>query len=85
MMQVCKLYFFNINFFRREWASLGNMEKDEAMLEFVKLLNKCCNLFAPFVASHKIEKEEQERKRSDLQIKMIFFLYQFHLFAVTHF
>ncbi|XP_048062782.1 Golgi resident protein GCP60 isoform X2 [Chanodichthys erythropterus] len=50
---------------RREWASLGNMEKDEAMLEFVKLLNKCCNLFAPFVASHKIEKEEQERKRRE--------------------
>lgn len=50
------------------------MEKDEAMLEFVKLLNKCCNLFAPFVASHKIEKEEQERKRSDLQIKIIDFL-----------
>ncbi|KAK7132962.1 hypothetical protein R3I94_015001 [Phoxinus phoxinus] len=50
---------------RRVWASLGNMEKDEAMLEFVKLLNKCCNLFAPFVASHKIEKEEQERKRQE--------------------
>ncbi|XP_065111993.1 Golgi resident protein GCP60 [Paramisgurnus dabryanus] len=50
---------------RKEWASLGNMEKDEAMLEFVKLLNKCCNLFAPFIASHKIEKEEQERKRQE--------------------
>ncbi|XP_026146644.1 Golgi resident protein GCP60 isoform X1 [Carassius auratus] len=50
---------------RKEWASLGNMEKDEAMLEFVKLLNKCCSLFAPFVASHKIEKEEQERKRRE--------------------
>ncbi|XP_058611065.1 Golgi resident protein GCP60 isoform X3 [Onychostoma macrolepis] len=50
---------------RKEWASLGNLEKDEAMLEFVKLLNKCCNLFAPFVASHKIEKEEQERKRRE--------------------
>lgn len=61
------------------------MEKDEAMLEFVKLLNKCCNLFAPFVASHKIEKEEQERKRSDLQIKMIDFLSFIYLFAVTHF
>ncbi|KTG35874.1 hypothetical protein cypCar_00011334 [Cyprinus carpio] len=48
---------------RKEWASLGNMEKDEAMLEFVNLLNKCCSLFAPFVTSHKIEKEEQERKR----------------------
>ncbi|XP_066533198.1 Golgi resident protein GCP60 isoform X2 [Hoplias malabaricus] len=50
---------------RKEWASLGNMEKDEAMVEFVKLLNKCCNLFAPFVASHKIEKEEQERRRRE--------------------
>ncbi|XP_056619683.1 Golgi resident protein GCP60 [Triplophysa dalaica] len=50
---------------RREWSSLGNMEKDEAMLEFVKLLIKCCNLFAPFIASHKIEKEELERKRRE--------------------
>ncbi|XP_030578047.1 Golgi resident protein GCP60 isoform X2 [Archocentrus centrarchus] len=50
---------------RKEWASLGNMEKDEAMVEFVKLLNKCCNLFAPYVTSHKIEREEQERKRRE--------------------
>ncbi|XP_027022077.1 Golgi resident protein GCP60 [Tachysurus fulvidraco] len=48
---------------RKEWASLGNLGKEEAMVEFVKLLNKCCTLFAPFVASHKIEKEEQEKKR----------------------
>lgn len=48
---------------RKEWASLGNMEREEAMVEFVKLLNKCCNLFAPYVTSHKIEREEQERKR----------------------
>ncbi|XP_061602728.1 Golgi resident protein GCP60 isoform X2 [Cololabis saira] len=50
---------------RKEWASLGNMEKDDAMVEFVKLLNKCCNLFAPYVTSHKIEREEQERKRKE--------------------
>nr|XP_057912102.1 Golgi resident protein GCP60 isoform X2 [Doryrhamphus excisus] len=50
---------------RKEWASLGNMEKEEAMVEFVRLLNKCCNLFAPYVTSHKIEKEEQERKRKE--------------------
>lgn len=48
---------------RKEWAALGNMEREEAMVEFVKLLNKCCNLFAPYVISHKIEREEQERKR----------------------
>ncbi|XP_017311290.1 Golgi resident protein GCP60 isoform X2 [Ictalurus punctatus] len=50
---------------RKEWASLGNIGREEAMVEFVKLLNKCCVLFAPFVASHKIEKEEQERKRKE--------------------
>ncbi|KAM9355427.1 Golgi resident protein GCP60 isoform 2-T2 [Pholidichthys leucotaenia] len=50
---------------RKEWASLGNMEKEEAMVEFVKLLNKCCNLFAPYATSHKIEREEQERKRKE--------------------
>ncbi|XP_020310495.1 Golgi resident protein GCP60 isoform X2 [Oncorhynchus kisutch] len=50
---------------RKEWAALGNMEKEEAMVEFVKLLNKCCNLFAPYVTSHQIEKKEQERKRRE--------------------
>ncbi|XP_076127902.1 Golgi resident protein GCP60, partial [Alosa pseudoharengus] len=50
---------------RREWALLGSMEKEEAMVEFVKLLNKCCHLFAPFVTSHRIEREEQERKRRE--------------------
>uniref|UniRef100_A0A096MA68 Golgi resident protein GCP60 n=1 Tax=Poecilia formosa TaxID=48698 RepID=A0A096MA68_POEFO len=58
---------------RKEWASLGNMEKEEAMVEFVKLLNKCCNLFAPYVISHRIEREEQERKRP-----------KFHLYAMKH-
>ncbi|XP_076021418.1 Golgi resident protein GCP60 [Genypterus blacodes] len=50
---------------RKEWAALGNMEKEEGMVEFVKLLNKCCTLFAPYVTSHKIEREEQERKRKE--------------------
>ncbi|KAG7509429.1 Golgi resident protein GCP60 isoform X1 [Solea senegalensis] len=50
---------------RKEWASLGNMEKEDAMVEFVQLLNKCCTLFAPYVISHKIEREEQERKRKE--------------------
>ncbi|XP_033859502.1 Golgi resident protein GCP60-like [Acipenser ruthenus] len=50
---------------RKEWAYLGNMLKEDAMVEFVKLLNKCCHLFAPYVTSHKIEKEDQERKRQE--------------------
>lgn len=58
--------FLTLTFFsvcRKEWAALGNIDREEAMVEFVKLLNKCCNLFSPYVTSHKIEKEEQERKR----------------------
>ncbi|XP_072406868.1 Golgi resident protein GCP60 [Chiloscyllium punctatum] len=50
---------------RREWTALGNMSKENAMVEYVQLLNKCCNLFEPYVTSHKIEKEEQERKRRE--------------------
>ncbi|XP_068088922.1 Golgi resident protein GCP60 [Hyperolius riggenbachi] len=50
---------------RKEWAALGNMSKQEAMTEFVALLNQCCNLFSTYVTSHKIEKEEQERKRRE--------------------
>ncbi|XP_036210610.1 Golgi resident protein GCP60 isoform X3 [Myotis myotis] len=50
---------------RREWAALGNMSKEEAMVEFVKLLNRCCHLFSTYVTSHKIEKEEQEKKRKE--------------------
>lgn len=48
---------------RKEWANLGQMTKEDAMVEFIKLLNTCCPLFSPYVVSHKIEKEEQERKR----------------------
>lgn len=50
---------------RREWTALGSMNKENAMVEFIHLVNKCCNLFEPYVTSHKIEKEEQERKRRE--------------------
>ncbi|XP_036398812.1 Golgi resident protein GCP60 [Megalops cyprinoides] len=66
--EVCpEVGFFDVlgNDRRKEWASLGSMGKEDAMVEFVKLLNKCCNLFAPYVTSHRIEKEEQERRRRE--------------------
>lgn len=50
---------------RREWAALGNMERQEAMTEFVTLLHRCCHLFSTYVTSHKIEREEQERRRRE--------------------
>ncbi|XP_051502656.1 Golgi resident protein GCP60-like [Myxocyprinus asiaticus] len=50
---------------RKEWLRLGSMAREDAMEDFVKLLNSCCGLFAPYVASHKIEKEEQERRQRE--------------------
>ncbi|XP_075060448.1 Golgi resident protein GCP60 isoform X2 [Mixophyes fleayi] len=50
---------------RKEWAALGNLSRQDAMTEFVTLLNRCCHLFSTYVTSHKIEKEEQERKRRE--------------------
>ncbi|XP_066529365.1 Golgi resident protein GCP60 [Hoplias malabaricus] len=47
---------------RKEWAKLGSMAKEDAMEDFVMLLNSCCSQFSPYVTSHKIEKEEQERR-----------------------
>ncbi|RXN20664.1 xanthine dehydrogenase oxidase [Labeo rohita] len=51
---------------RKEWLRLGSMAKEDAMEDFVKLLNSCCSLFAPYVTSHKIEKEEQEKRRQQI-------------------
>ncbi|XP_006897826.1 PREDICTED: Golgi resident protein GCP60 [Elephantulus edwardii] len=56
---------------RREWAALGSMSKEDAMVEFVKLLNRCCHLFSTYVTSHKIEKEEQEKKRKEEEERRI--------------
>ncbi|XP_043118261.1 Golgi resident protein GCP60 [Puntigrus tetrazona] len=50
---------------RKEWLRLGSMAKEDAMEDFVKLLNSCCGLFATYVTSHKIEKEEQEKRRKE--------------------
>ncbi|KAF7704105.1 Golgi resident protein GCP60 [Silurus meridionalis] len=47
---------------RNKWAELGSTAKEDAMEDFVKLLDSCCSLFSPYVTSHKIEKEEHERK-----------------------
>ncbi|XP_030051581.1 Golgi resident protein GCP60 [Microcaecilia unicolor] len=50
---------------RKEWALLGNISREDAMTQFVQLLNRCCHLFSTYVTSHKIEKEEQERRRRE--------------------
>ncbi|KAF4083782.1 hypothetical protein AMELA_G00121320 [Ameiurus melas] len=63
--KVCpEVGFFDVlgNDRRKKWAELGSTVKEDAMEDFVKLLNSCCSLFSPYVTSHKIEKEDHERR-----------------------
>ena len=42
---------------------LGDMDREEAMIEFIRHLDTMCPLFTPFLAAHQAEKEEQERRK----------------------
>ena len=60
---------------RDAWQSLGNMTKDEAMTEFIELLDKLCPLFKPFVEAQKTDIEEkakfeEERKKQEMILEM---------------
>ncbi|XP_058255870.1 Golgi resident protein GCP60 isoform X2 [Hemibagrus wyckioides] len=71
--KVCpEVGFFDVlgNDRRKKWAELGSTAKEDAMEEFVKLLNSCCSLFSPYVTSHKIEKEEHERKLQQMTVAL---------------
>uniref|UniRef100_A0A8C4QHD8 Golgi resident protein GCP60 n=1 Tax=Eptatretus burgeri TaxID=7764 RepID=A0A8C4QHD8_EPTBU len=50
---------------RREWAALGEMGKQEAVLKFVEKLAEVCTTFGPYIASHRIERDERERRRRE--------------------
>ncbi|RWS04967.1 Golgi resident protein GCP60-like isoform X2 [Dinothrombium tinctorium] len=54
---------------RQAWSDLGTMSKEEAMSTFIKLLDKLCPLFKPFVEAHKREKDEKERQRLEEEEK----------------
>lgn len=43
--------------------ALGDMSKDTAMSEFVKMLDTLCPQFKPHIQAQKAEREEQERKK----------------------
>lgn len=53
MMNVCRV----------AWQSLGDMTKEDAMLEYVSFLRNSCVLFGPYVEAHVAERREQERKQ----------------------
>ncbi|XP_067127276.1 Golgi resident protein GCP60-like [Centruroides vittatus] len=52
---------------RQAWASLGDMVKETAMSEFIKLLDSTCSLFRPYVLAHKCDLEEKERIRKEAE------------------
>lgn len=45
------------------WKKLGDMPKDTAMCEFISTLSSVCPLFEHYVTAHKLEMEEQKRKK----------------------
>ena len=47
---------------RQAWQSLGEMEKDEAMAQFVQKMAESCSLFEPHVQALKAEKLEESKK-----------------------
>lgn len=65
-----KLLFYFLSFFlplfysiRQAWQSLGDMKKEDAMKEFMDLLNRVCQLFKPFMQAQLAEKEDKERRK----------------------
>lgn len=46
---------------RQAWQALNNMPREDAMLDFVKILDNACPLFRPYVEAHKRDLEEKER------------------------
>jgi len=45
------------------WISLGDMSKEAAMNEFVKMLEQLCPQFTPYVQAKRADKEDQERQK----------------------
>lgn len=50
---------------RLAWQGLGDLSREDAMSEFIKYQDSLCPLFRPYLAAHKAEKEEQERRRKE--------------------
>jgi len=46
---------------RQAWQTLGSMSKDDAMIDFIRILDNACPLFRPYVEAHKRDLEERER------------------------
>lgn len=50
---------------RSAWQSLGDMSRESAMAEFVKMLDRLCPLLKPFIQAHRTERDEKRRKEEE--------------------
>uniref|UniRef100_A0A8D8PZZ1 Golgi resident protein GCP60 n=1 Tax=Cacopsylla melanoneura TaxID=428564 RepID=A0A8D8PZZ1_9HEMI len=48
---------------RLAWKELGGMSANDAMLNFINLLDDKCSLFKPYIDAHVAQKEEENRKQ----------------------
>ncbi|ESO08287.1 hypothetical protein HELRODRAFT_117203 [Helobdella robusta] len=55
---------------RSAWQLLGDMSQEEAMSQFVGMLDRLCPLFTHVVEAHKVENDEMERRRKEEEEEM---------------
>lgn len=66
MIESKKNRFFKFNYFfpwRQAWIALGDMSKEQAMEEYVKLLLARCSIFRIYLENQHSENEEKDRLR----------------------
>ena len=71
-MSLIHVCLFICLFFRKVWQELGDLSKEDAMLQFCNHLNKKCVQLKPYIEAHRREKEEQERIRYEIVNLLMF-------------
>ncbi|XP_054264447.1 Golgi resident protein GCP60 isoform X2 [Macrosteles quadrilineatus] len=54
---------------RLAWQSLGEMSKEDAMCNFVLMLDRLCPLFTAYIEAHKADIEARERRKREEEEK----------------
>ncbi|VDI72259.1 Hypothetical predicted protein [Mytilus galloprovincialis] len=52
---------------RQAWQNLGDMSKESAMMEFIKLVDSQCGLLRPYIEAHKAENMEKIKKQREAE------------------
>lgn len=60
-MGVLNLIVFFI--FRAAWIALADMSKEDAMKEFVRVLNKCSPSLKPSIIAFKVQLDEEAKRK----------------------